>query len=313
MNITFFSSGDLLADRRADYARMLDDAGEFSAAAELMEQALELVPDWPAGLALLATYREHAGEVKAAVAALQMLDSQDDDDLFAAPLKLAVLGATETPDHPPGRYVEALFDSYAETFDEALTERLDYNAPELLAGLLKRAEGEAVLFDLCVDLGCGTGLSGEAVQGRVNRLEGFDLSQNMLVKAGEKGFYDILQQADLLQSPEQSGLFADHLSHNRADLVIAADVLMYLGALDSLMKNVATLIRADGLFLFSVEDGSGKGDFTLLPSLRYAHSEAYVLAQLGDYGFRLKALERATVRKDAGEAITGILFLAERV
>lgn len=304
------SSGDLIADRRADYARMLDEAGDHAAAAEVMEQAMALVPDWPAGLALLATYREHAGDVAAAIATLEKLDGEDDDDLFAASLKLAVLGAAEPPAHPPGRYVEALFDSYADHFDEALTERLDYNAPERLGALLER--GGRRRFRLCVDLGCGTGLSGAAFSRFAGRLEGFDLSANMLAKAEEKAVYQHLAQADLLLVPEESGLFSSGLARHRADLVVAADVLMYLGALESLMDNVRALIAPGGVFLFSVEDGGDAKTFTLLPSLRYAHAFGYIEKLLSSAGFDLKSHERAALRKDAGEPVPGILFLAVR-
>ena len=312
MSALSHSSGDLIADRRADYARLLDEAGDYLAAAEVMEQALELAPDWPAGLALLASYREHAGDVDAAIETLEKLEDEDEDDVFAARLKLAVLGASETPSHPPGRYVEALFDAYADHFDEALTERLDYNAPSRLADLLSKTEGAARRFALAVDLGCGTGLSGEALYGRSEQLEGFDLSVNMLAKAEEKAVYGHLAQADLLLEPEKSGLFGKDLACYRADLVVAADVLMYLGALDSLMVNVRALTAPGGLFLFSVEDGGACGDFILLPSLRYAHDPAYVESLLVKAGFLLKAHERAPLRKDAGEPVPGILFLAER-
>lgn len=312
MSAISLSSGDLIADRRADYARMLDEAGDHAAAADVMEQALALVPDWPAGLALLAAYREHAGDVAAAIETLEKLEGEDDDDLFAASLKLAVLGAAEPPAHPPGRYVEALFDSYADHFDEALTERLDYNAPERLAALLERSEGRPPRFLLCADLGCGTGLSGAAFSRFAARLEGFDLSANMLAKAEEKAVYQHLAQADLLLTPEESGLFSTGLERRRADLVVAADVLMYLGALDGLMDNVRALTAPGGVFLFSVEDGGAAEMFTLLPSLRYAHAFAYVETMLSRAGFDLKAHERTALRKDAGEPVPGILFLAVR-
>ncbi len=291
---------------------MLDEAGDHAAAAEVMAQALELCPDWTAGLALLATYRERAGDIQAAIRTLERLDGEDKDDVFAASLKLAVLGAAEPPAHPPGRYVEALFDSYADHFDAALTERLDYNAPARLAGLLARAADPDQRFRLCVDLGCGTGLSGEAFCGRVDRLEGFDLSLNMLAKAEEKAVYDHLTQADLLLSPRESGLFSEGFARERADLVVAADVLMYLGALESLMANVDALIAQGGLFLFSVEDGGDCETFTLLPSLRYAHAFCYVETLLAETGFTLKAHGRAALRKDAGAPVPGILFLAQR-
>nr|WP_272213162.1 methyltransferase domain-containing protein [Marinicella sp. W31]MDC2879110.1 methyltransferase domain-containing protein [Marinicella sp. W31] len=206
MNNLSFSSGDLLADRRADFARMLDEAGEFAAAADLMVQALELVPGWPAGLALLSAYQEHAGDIERAIETLEALEKLDAEDVFAAPMKLAVLGAARIPVHPPGRYVEALFDSYAEHFDAALTERLDYRAPQQLASLLLESEGGA-RYGLAVDLGCGTGLSGEAFYQYAERLEGFDLSQNMLQKAEQKGFYAVLVQADLCWRLKKADFF----------------------------------------------------------------------------------------------------------
>ena len=42
MRILQLSSGDLVADRRASYAALLADEGDHAAAAELIEQALEL-------------------------------------------------------------------------------------------------------------------------------------------------------------------------------------------------------------------------------------------------------------------------------
>ena len=49
MRILQLSSGDLVADRRASYAAVLAQEADHQAAAELMEQALELVPGWAAG------------------------------------------------------------------------------------------------------------------------------------------------------------------------------------------------------------------------------------------------------------------------
>lgn len=99
------SSGDVIADRRADYAKMLAESGEPASAAELMEQALELAPSWAAGWFNLAIYREKAGNVEGAVAALNEVLTLDEGDVFGARLKLAVLGAAELPEQPPSRYV----------------------------------------------------------------------------------------------------------------------------------------------------------------------------------------------------------------
>lgn len=311
MQPTQFSSGDVIADRRADYARMLAENGEHEAAVELMEQALELVPDWPAGLVRLADYAEKVNLAEKAVPALRRVLALDPEDIFGARLKLALLGAEEVPDQPPSRYVEALFDDYADRFDTALVERLDYTVPAKLAGLI--ADHQDKGFDTAVDLGCGTGLFGVEIRHRVIRLEGFDLSVNMLAKAEEKGLYDLLAKADLSLDAAGSGLFGGRLAEGRADLVSAADVLMYLGDLANAFSLAARLSKPGALFAFSVEDaGEGEG-YVLAPSLRYAHTEQHVRQRLDENGFETLKLSRTTIRMDGGKPVSGILFLAARM
>lgn len=303
---TQFSSGDATADRRADYARMLAEGADFGAAAELIEQALELVPDWAAGWFRLGEYREKAG-LGTAIEAYRRALALQPDDVFGVRLKLALLGAEGMPDQPPSRYVEGLFDDYADRFDTALIEKLGYSVPAKLAALVS-PHGP---FRNTVDLGCGTGLFGAEIRGRTERLEGFDLSANMLAKARAKGLYDHLGQSDLSLARDASGLFGDLASH-RGDLVSAADVLMYLGSLETVFPLVQDLLSPGGLFAFSVEDaGEGEG-FVLRDSLRYAHSEAYIRALLSRFGFDLMKVENTVIRMDAGKPVHGILFLSRK-
>ncbi|TAX58705.1 methyltransferase domain-containing protein [Rhizobium leguminosarum] len=302
------SSGDVIADRRADYARMLEEGGEPEAAAELMEQALELVPAWAAGWYRLATYLEKAGRGEAAIEAYRRTLALGPEDIFGAALKLALLGDGATPDRPPSRYVERLFDDYADRFESALVEKLDYSVPQKLAALIASTGRR---YERAVDLGCGTGLLGPEIRVNVDRLEGFDLSQNMLAKAAEKRVYDSLAQADLSLAPDLSGVFADAARH-RADLVTAADVLMYLGNLESVFAIVGELAASGADIAFSVED-AGEGDgFHLAPSLRYAHSESYVRMLLDRHGLEILKIVKSVIRKDGGKPVSGILFLTRK-
>ena len=304
-----FSSGDVIADRRADYARMLAESGDYPAAAELMEQALELAPRWTAGWFRFGEYHEKAGETDKAVAAYEKVAELDTEGLFAAELKLAVLGAADTPEQPPSRYVEGLFDDYADRFETSLVEKLDYSVPQKLAELIGKAAGGGV-FDTIVDIGCGTGLLGVEIRSLAKRLEGFDISQNMLAKAEEKGLYDHLGQADLSLEADASGLFAPAMPHHRADLVAAADVMMYLGSLETVMPLVSALLEPSGFFAFSVEDAGDEDGFVLRESLRYAHSKSYVTGLLERAGYSLIEIRKTTIRNDAGKPLSGILFLA---
>ncbi|WP_117195278.1 class I SAM-dependent DNA methyltransferase [Rhizobium terrae] len=302
-----FSSGDVIADRRADYARMLAEGADFVAAAELIEQALEITPGWAAGWFRLGEYREKARLGTAAGAYRQAL-ALAPDDVFGARLKLAFLGAEEMPDRPPSRYVEGLFDDYADRFDTALIEKLEYSVPGKLAALV----ASHAPFRNTVDLGCGTGLFGAEIRARTERLEGFDLSANMLARAEAKNLYDHLGQSDLSLAPEASGLFSEGFPKHRADLVSAADVLMYLGSLETVFPLVLELLAPAGLFAFSVEDaGEGEG-FVLRGSLRYAHSELFVRTLLVRHGLELLQVEKTVIRMDAGKPIQGILFLSRK-
>ena len=312
MQPTDLSSSVALADRRADYARMLAGNGEHAGAAELMEQALELAPEWPAGWFQLAGYREKSGDAPGAVIALRRVLLLDPGDMLGAGLRLGLLGAEPMPPQPPSRYVEALFDDYAGRFDASLVEALDYRVPRKLAALLTRIADRPAGFALAVDLGCGTGLVGRELRDRVDRLEGFDLSDNMLAKAGEKAIYDYLGRADLSLPACRSGVFAENLPPGRADLATAADVMIYLGDLENLFLLVSGLLAPGGLFAFSVEDSREAEGFALLPSMRYAHSAAYIEALIERHGFAPLDREYTTLRKDGAEMVTGILFVAAR-
>lgn len=306
------SSGDVIADRRADYARMLAESGDHAAAAELIEQALELTPQWAAGWFRLGEYSEKAGAAEKAVEAYEKVAELDDEGIFAAPLKLAVLGAAETPEQPPSRYVEGLFDDYADRFETSLVKKLEYSVPEKLAALIETVRPEGGRFRCIVDIGCGTGLLGVEIHDWTERLEGFDISTNMLAKAEEKGIYHHLAQADLSLDEDASGLFAEGLAKSRADIVAAADVMMYLGSLEAVMPLVRALLADQGLFAFSVEDAGGEEGFVLQPSLRCAHSEAYIRTLLASFGMEVLQTRKATIRKDAGKPLSGILFLARK-
>jgi len=310
MTINQLSSGDLIADRRAEYAHMLADSGDHAEAADLMVQALELVPDWAAGWFRLADYEEKSGRKEAAVDALRKVLDLNPDDMFGAGLKLALLGGSETPQQPSSLYVAQLFDDYAGRFDKALVEKLGYTVPEKLEALITAQTGDT-RFVHVVDLGCGTGLFGERIRERADHLEGFDLSANMLAKAQDKGLYDRLAQADLSLPPETSGLFSEG-TDNRADLVSAADVLMYLGNLDTVFVIACKLLSEHGLFAFSVEDADNDGDFVLRQSLRYAHSENYVGILCKRFGLDIVDMRKTVIRNDGGKPVSGILFLTRK-
>jgi predicted TPR repeat methyltransferase len=224
----------------------------------------------------------------------------DPADRLGATLRLGLMGVVGGIDAPPAGFVEALFDQYASEFDAALLEKLEYRVPELLADAIARAVPGG--FSHLVDLGCGTGLMGERLARSVSFLEGVDISANMLKRAEAKQIYGRLARADLNLFEFPVGM----------DIVTAADVFMYVGALDGLVVRIATALPAGGTFACSVEHHGGPEDFVLRPSRRYAHSEAYLRRLLGNSGFDILSLESAAIRTDRGEPIEGLIVVARR-
>lgn len=293
------SSGDLLVDRRAEYAEMLAESGDVAAAAELLCAALDLAPKWAAGWFRVGELHEKAGDPSGAERAWRETLRLEPADRLGATLKLALLGAAPVPETPPSDFVEALFDDYADRFDKALVDNLGYRVPELLDTAIRVLDHPR--FHRAVDLGCGTGLMGERLRPLCDHLDGVDLSAEMLRKAKARGIYDRLIKSDIAALDIAPGV----------DLVTAADVFMYVGALEAVFARIAAMLEPAGLFAFSVE-ASDSDDLVLRESRRYAHGRAYVERELARVGFRLLSLTTETIRTDRGEAIRGLVVTAER-
>ncbi len=152
-----------------------------------------------------------------------------------------------------------------------------------------------------VDLGCGTGLMGAALRSRVTRLEGWDISAAMLQKARARGIYDRLGRADL---------HALRLDPASADLVVAADVFMYVGALEGVFATVAQALAPLGVFAFSVEAADAGSGFVLLPTRRYAHAPDYVEGALAGCKLGIVSISRQIIRTDRKAPIEGLIVVA---
>ncbi len=127
----FLSSGDLMADRRFDFARDLQLKGDLAAAADLLLQAIELAPDFASAWFTLGGIREELGEHGSAIAAYQKAQASDPNDRHGAGLRLMRLGAAPVSGMPQA-YVQTLFDQYAPRFEASLVGDLGYRGPVLL-------------------------------------------------------------------------------------------------------------------------------------------------------------------------------------
>ena len=203
------------------------------------------------------------------------------------------------PPRAPDSYVEAYFDRFAPDFDQKLVHVLGYDGPARLSRLIQAVRPD---FARILDLGCGTGLAAASLSGFGGAITGVDLSARMLERAAARGLYDRLVKAEAQQYLETCG--------RSWDLVVAADVLIYFGAMEALFQAVAACLAPGGLFAFSVETlpgGAGAIDFVLRPSGRFAHAAAYI-ARLAT-GFEIVGWEPATVRLEAQKPVAGLFVV----
>ncbi len=296
------ASGDLVAGRRFTHAKALARQGDFGAAADLFEQALEREPRWAAAWFALGEMREKLGDFDAAAEAFRTALGADPADAQGAMGRLALIGRADPPRALPEAYVARLFDDYAPRFDTHLVKNLGYRGPALLADALSAAAADRH-FASALDLGCGTGLTGEALRGRIDRLTGVDLSPAMIAKARARGVYDELivgEAAALMRGRLQA-----------FDLIVAADLLVYVGDLAPLFAAAATALTSGGLFAFSAETCDG-GGFRLEPTMRFAHARPYLEATARASGLRPLLIEFASARREAGADAPGLIGVVER-
>ncbi|EJF88833.1 methyltransferase domain-containing protein [Bartonella tamiae] len=250
---------------------------------------------------------EKTGNFDGAVEAYQQALKIDPNDHGGIAIRLASMKRGEIPETAPRAYISTLFDQTAELFDYILVDQLDYDVPFLLRKTFEKILPEHQ-FEKLLDLGCGTGLSGEAFSDNVKEKVGVDLSQKMIEIAHEKGDYNKLYVGDVVE----------FVSKNKDihDLIVATDVLPYIGKLEFFFKDISYLLSAGGYFGFSTEkltfDTESVKTYSIGAYQRYAHNENYIFEQLSINKLKCVYFDTIIVRKEQGKPVEGQLFIAQK-
>lgn len=298
LSALFLSSGDPTLDRRHEWARGLIERGEAEAAVALLTETLSQAPGFIAGWFLLGEASEMTSNRESAVKAFRRVLAFDPSDRLGAGVRLARLGERKPLRAMSPAYVRNLFDQYAGRFDLELVGTLGYNAPALLRAALDRGAGSDQRYARVLDLGCGTGLMGETVRDRAGELIGVDLSPNMIEAAKRKNIYERLTVGDLTEC-----LAAETVPF---DLILAADVFVYLPDLNPIFKAASEKLTASGLIAFTVETHNGEGAI-LRDTLRFAHGEPHLRTAAGSAGLEVLKLEKVSTRREKNVPVEGLL------
>lgn len=302
----FLPSGDPVADRRFEFARDLQLKGDLAAAADLLEQATELAPNFASAWFTLGEIRERLGQRETAESAFRKARAADPDDRHGASVRLMRMGAEHLSELPRA-YVQALFDDYAPRFEATLLGDLAYRGPPLLFKAVLAVRGavrKPAFFRRGIDLGCGTGLAAAAFARQVEHFIGIDLSPRMIGQARATGLYAELEVDDMV-----AGLRSK--KDASADLVLAADAFVYVSDLAPVLAGVSRVLAAGGLLAFTAETHDADG-VVIGEGLRYAHGADYLRKAIAAAGLKLAGLEEASARTEDNLPAPGLVVVATK-
>ncbi len=158
---------------------------------------------------------------------------------------------------------QAFYRLWADDYDDHMVEKLGYVSPTIVAEqLLSHTGAPKGAF---LDIGCGTGLTGQALADRgVTTLDGIDLSQAMLDKAGARGIYRNLSLADLTQPLD--------LPSGTYDAMVSSGTFTHGHVGPEPLGALMGLLRSGGHFAFTVHQDiwTGNGFATEVARLQEA-------------------------------------------
>lgn len=287
---------------------ILLDLRRYQDAADVLYEAVSLDPACGEGHHLLASalYRLHlhGAADEAARRARAWLATCPDTPL--ARHSVTALGGGPPPAAASAEWVRATFDRFGPSFDDHLN-GLSYGVPARIGGLAREnlRTGDARILDL----GCGTGLCGEHLRPLAHDLVGVDLSPGMLVQARRKHLYDRLLERDIVS-------FLKDEPADAWDVMVAADVFIYVGDLAPVLRAAAPALRPGGCFLFSIEIadvGAAGCGYELHASGRYRHAEDYVRRAATGHGLTVHHAETVMIRMERGAPVSGRIFIVAKL
>jgi predicted TPR repeat methyltransferase len=254
---------------------------------------------------------------------------------------LRQLNSGTVHERKPKEFVAELFDSFAASCDQKLLQNLEYKVPSLVGNLtLQFLRLPQQQFQNALDAGSGTGLAGRYLRPMVEHsLVGVDASPKMLdiaakctlsagcglddntneiKKKDDRPLYDDLIVMDLEEMTIANTLYRNK-HHNNIndddmtgfDLIVAADVLVYFGSLENLLKTFATVSEPGAVLVFSCEKATEEEaplGWRLLPSGRFAHTKHHAVEVASKVGYRLEYYQDIVPRMEKGEPVKGHLF-----
>jgi predicted TPR repeat methyltransferase len=271
----------------------------FEEAIDAYEAVISRAPDYLPAMNNQAYLCHRHGRTEKAIQRYRQIIALDPEHSSADHMLAALTGSARRT--TPESYIQDVFDEYSSHYDTSLIELLHYNAPGSLLELAETlSDGDS--FSAMLDLGCGTGLLGEAFLNRTALMHGVDLSKQMLGIARGKKIYDVLSQSSISD-------FLLECEPDSYDLVVAGDVFNYIGELAETFTLVKQVITEAGLFLFTVENlNDCLEPMRLNSSGRFAHTNDYIEQTSRRAGWEVLCAKGLDLRCEGGSWVQGTMY-----
>ena len=269
----------------------------YDQAAKVLARLLVLQPDHQGAIGGLAYLLHLQGRLHEACRTYCRLLEQHPGHQIARHMVAALRG--EKIGTAADEYVRAVFNGYAEGFEDSLVQDLGYRVPQGLRRGVDLLAGAGRRFAHLLDLGCGTGLVGAAFADICACLTGVDLAEEMIARTRSKRLYQHLVVEGILPFLQGTAV--------RYDLVTLADVLIYLGDPEPMLAAVHLKTTDDALLCFSIESAE-TSTYCLQSTGRFAHSPDFIGHLAATTGWAVRRRETIRLRREGDGWIAGMLF-----
>jgi predicted TPR repeat methyltransferase len=269
--------------------------GKFGDAIFRFRVTLYLAPEFADAWYHLGTSLIAKSKPREAITALKkclhLKPEHEEARYMLAALDAAQLGPKGQPMHMPASMVEEFFARSAPSYD-AVEAQLGYEAPQNLYKVTRALLPQGPWR--IVDLGCGTGLSARPWRKEALQLVGVDrvtaMVERAVVAQAETGpLFNHVATADVAhpQFALAETQFADPY-----DLVLAVNLLPYIGEAGSFITNAARLTKPGGHFAVTLEPYNGTAGFGVMQAtMRFGHHPDYIRLLAEKLGFALRQQE----------------------
>lgn len=240
------------------------------------------------------------GKRAQAVAALKkarQLRPEHDETKYMLAVAMGKSAAADLPRTMPMSLALEYFETGATEFN-AEQQHYGYR-PELLVQAIRATLTPGRLNHDILELGVGTGLCGAGLRDVAQQITGVDMADNMIAQAMKlkdtsgKKIYDALIKRELHDYLKSAPVAA-------FDVVLAGNVVSYIGDLERLFKEVARVLKSGGIFALTADSLREGEDFKFDPAVgRFRFSKTYVNKQAHNNHLSEVTLEEAQIYADS--------------